>query len=975
MVQFNFTYDPGISLEQRTGFELAARIWGAYLTDDITVNLHIVSTDSLEGNAIGGAVPLFHEQNYGVLNEYLEQDVTPSGDPNAPSTDEQVANALQDGNTVDVLIDGEVVDGNSTVLLTSAQAKALGMDQGITLDNGTTWNRDLVDANALDGYIVINQSYDWNYDFLRTSSPEGRTLDFLSLALHEIGHQLGFVSGLDGLLDVNQLYSSQTQVDGFTLLDLFRHTADSQAISNPDGAVVDLTTGSDAMFSVNGGANGLALFSTGQGGDGFQAAHWKRMRQALGVMDPTLAYRERLNITELDAQAMDALGYDVNYSLFENGLDFSALLLEAEIAVAEQLGLDGSVLAAARSDGYPDGEYQLNFAQWWQIFEAQILELGYGSWWQILELGYGLWFQEFDAGLLELGYGAWFQEFETTLLELGYGAWFQEFETTLLELGYGNWWQLLELGYGNWWQQLETFFSTLDTVGDTNGEAIIELTGLHGNNSQAVYTGSNQDDIIGGTQVQDRVAGGNGDDLIDGAEGDDIIWGDAGRDVLYGYHGNDVLSGGKGDDLVLGEAGDDQLMGGRGADILSGGDGNDILRGGNGRDELKGGSGSDVLAGGKGDDWAQGGDQDDLIMGNEGQDKLEGGSGNDVIYGDRNLAEEQSQLAVLLQQFLANRQAAETNASASSSSIAATPSSNGFIRLEAETMQGTNYYQGDFGNASGGKILQQWGDPSATATANFDGPSGRYMVIVRYLDEANGQATAAIKINNTEIDRWQFDQDDLRFNSRTIATSIELNTGDSIELLGIRDGNENAKIDYIDFVPLDALLPTYVEGNGDAGAAEPETTTAPAATSLINNGNFESGSTSWTLGARPPALVTDTSRASTVMSLTAHDTHVYQWFNVTAGNLYEASTFAKTSSNGWGGFSVNFFDVNWQLIESRSVEAVGNTWNQYQQKVVAPEEAFYGTLSFTKNGNQGYLRVDDVIVRDLGQLSGANTSV
>ncbi|NEQ54840.1 MAG: calcium-binding protein, partial [Leptolyngbya sp. SIO3F4] len=236
MIQFNFSYDPGISIEQRIGFELAALIWGAYLTDDIAVNLHIVSTDTLEGNAIGGAIPLFHEQNYGVLTKYLEQDTTTSPD-GSPSIDEQALDSLQEGNTIDVLLKGQIVDGNTNTLLTSSQAKALGMDEAITLDNGTVWNRNLVESNSLDGYIIINQSYDWNYDFLRENKSPKKTLDFLTLAMHEIGHQLGFVSGLDGLLNINQLYSGETQIDGITILDLFRQTVESKAIENPDGTV------------------------------------------------------------------------------------------------------------------------------------------------------------------------------------------------------------------------------------------------------------------------------------------------------------------------------------------------------------------------------------------------------------------------------------------------------------------------------------------------------------------------------------------------------------------------------------------------------------------------------------------------------------------------------------------------------------------------------------------------------------------
>ncbi|MEM8806617.1 MAG: NF038122 family metalloprotease, partial [Cyanobacteria bacterium P01_G01_bin.38] len=293
MVQFNFTYDPGVSLEQRVGFELAAAIWSTYLTDDVTINLQISAVTNLDnGQAVGGAIPIFHEQNYGVFQAYVAQDGT-------SEEDNQANQLLQDGNTVDVMIDGELVDGNTEIMLTSAQAKALGMTDALVLEDGSTWDRDLVDPNALDGYILINNSYDWSYDFIRESDAPAGTLDFLTMALHEIGHALGFVSGLDGLLDVFELHSGETRVDGFTALDMFRHTFDSQAIDNPDGNVADLTLGANAHFSLD-GETALATFSTGQdttaGGDGYQASHWERFQQAVGIMDPTLGYQERTDI-------------------------------------------------------------------------------------------------------------------------------------------------------------------------------------------------------------------------------------------------------------------------------------------------------------------------------------------------------------------------------------------------------------------------------------------------------------------------------------------------------------------------------------------------------------------------------------------------------------------------------------------------------------------------------------------------------
>ena len=194
MVQFNLTHDLNVTLEQRLGFEMAAQIWSQYLTDDTCINLHIGSADSLgdddddddgngsadnlgddddDGNgAVGGAVPIFHEVHYGVYQEYLALDAS-------SNEDDSVLGALQDGNTVDVWLDDELVDGNSTIMLTRAQAKALGMDEALLLEDGSTWTHDMLpDPDALDGYVVINNSYDWNYDLTREAETPAGELDF-----------------------------------------------------------------------------------------------------------------------------------------------------------------------------------------------------------------------------------------------------------------------------------------------------------------------------------------------------------------------------------------------------------------------------------------------------------------------------------------------------------------------------------------------------------------------------------------------------------------------------------------------------------------------------------------------------------------------------------------------------------------------------------------------------------------------------
>ena len=675
MVQFNFTYDLNVSLEQRIGFELAAAIWSSYLTDDIEVKLHIASSDSLgdDGNAVGGAVPIFHEQTYGIYREYVEADITPSGDSNNLSADEQAYESLQEGNTVDLMIDGEVVDGNTNILLTSAQAKALGMEEALVLDGGSTWDRDLVDSEGLDGYIVINQGFDWNYDFAREKSAQGQTLDFLSMALHEIGHNLGFVSGIDGTLDVMQMLSGETRVEDFTALDLFRHTIDSTAVDNPDGGVSDLSVGENSYFSIDGGQTNLADFSTGQnkyrGGDGYQASHWKRMRDALGIMDPTLAYKERLSLSTLDLQAMDVLGWDVNYDAAGVELDLQALLLQAEQAVATDLGLDSNLLTESRGRGNNNGNlYQMGYSSWWQIFEKQILEMGYSSWWQMFEMGYSSWWQQLEDGdsLFEMGYSSWWQMFEEQILEMGYSSYWQEFKGEMLEMGYSSWWQLFEMGYSTWWQKLETYFSKLeDADGIQSAKLNDESKGFDLEAGRVENLDSNNPDldIRFRRNAEGQIVLESLDDSaevvllqnqdfasIDDGILDVLSLSDGRTEFVFDYSDVVLIKTTDGNVFKVGRFLNDsedievdfdyQFV----AHLSQNSDGtvtanttptSDIVTGGRKDDILAGQSGRDLIDGGKGDDLIDGKLGDDILLGDEGNDMIYGFDGNDVIYGGK----------------------------------------------------------------------------------------------------------------------------------------------------------------------------------------------------------------------------------------------------------------------------------------------------------------------------------------------------
>jgi Ca2+-binding RTX toxin-like protein len=697
MVNFNLIYDPNVSLEQRIGFEMAAAIWSTFLSDDVTINLRVGATTGLDNDqAVGGAIPIFHEQNYGVYQEYVAQDATSAEDAAANTS-------LQDGNTVDVLVNGEVVDGNTSIMLTSAQAKALGMTEALVLEDGTTWDRDLVDPTALDGYILINTSYTWNYDFAREfAAPEG-TLDFLSMALHEIGHNLGFVSGIDGLIETFTMHSGETRTEGFTALDMFRLTDTSAAIANLDGSVADLTVGGTSYFSLDGGTTSLGTFSTGQdttaGGDGYQASHWERFQQAIGIMDPTLGYKERTNISHLDLQAFDVLGWDVNYAALQNGLDLRALLAQAQQAIAEDFGVGVEAISSAITNdqdwytlgygswwqAFEDQMIELGYGGWWQQFEADMLNLGYGTWWQafdqqMLELGYGGWWQAFEAKVLELGYGGWWQQFEADMLDMGYGGWWQKFEPTMLEMSYGGWWQtfeqqMLALGYGGWWQEFETSLLNLgygswwqafeDQVLELGygswwqifEEKVLELG--YGGWWQSFETNMLELGYGSWWQVFEMGYGGwwqqlethsstlndlegdtgttelnpDGTQSIVGGSNDDILVGHGGRDLISGDAGDDLIDGKDGDDIIMGDEGNDLIYGWKGKDILYGDEGDDFMVGEDDDDKLYGEEGHDILSGGRGHDYLDGGDGRDVLKGDTDNDVLIGGADEDILNG------------------------------------------------------------------------------------------------------------------------------------------------------------------------------------------------------------------------------------------------------------------------------------------------------------------------------------------------------
>jgi hypothetical protein len=345
MVNFNFSFAPGTSLQQMVGFETAGRVWASYLTDNITVNLHVGVSSDLPSNVIGGALPgIRASQSYREVVQGLQRDQT--------SADDVIAvNNLSDKSDYEAWFDEfDRKNGKNAgekgktkeISLTRANAKAIGLLSG---------------ASDLDGVIVFGglsgSSFRWNYDFTRSNSAPTNTLDFLSTAMHEIAHILGFVSGIDkpgwlnsaapdkqGIEEYKR--SLQTRITYTTPLDLFRFSGAAGTNIN------DLSygsIGSDKVFSIDGGKTAIAQFSTGLdrslGGDGFQASHWKNGAITTGIMAPTLSPQEQAWILTADLRAMDVMGWNLRGAT----VDLSTLRSQAEQSLAQRLGVDVSWLA------------------------------------------------------------------------------------------------------------------------------------------------------------------------------------------------------------------------------------------------------------------------------------------------------------------------------------------------------------------------------------------------------------------------------------------------------------------------------------------------------------------------------------------------------------------------------------------------------------------------------------------------------
>lgn len=143
------------------------------------------------------------------------------------------------------------------------------------------------------------------FDFDPSNGITGGTMDFQSIVVHEVGHALGFTSGVD------------FRSNDMEALDIFRfQRTDGAADYNPDTTAEFQVRPRTVDFNnLNDDANSDLIGVEYRMSDGspFQASHFRENFPNIGVMDPAIAFGESFYpdfFKASDLNMFDAIGYD-----------------------------------------------------------------------------------------------------------------------------------------------------------------------------------------------------------------------------------------------------------------------------------------------------------------------------------------------------------------------------------------------------------------------------------------------------------------------------------------------------------------------------------------------------------------------------------------------------------------------------------------------------------------------------------------
>lgn len=285
----------GLSGDALLAFQRAAHQWESVLFDPVAVNIDADLISLGSPTILGQASSVELHGSYSLIEGRMVADARDEADDAIVNALPSQLSSSPDCSSRQACLNLPAgIQWTGAISATKANLKAMGFAGLDALEFG----------GRTDARIEFNSQF--SFDFDNSDGIAAGQWDFETVAAHEIGHVLGFVSAVDAV-DV-ALANGQTGVIDLNPLDLFRFQGEMpRSAASFTQATRDLTVGGGSFFS---DAELQVLFSTGAAlGDGRQASHWKDDR-GLGLMDPTLAPGEASRISGNDIRALDVIGWD-----------------------------------------------------------------------------------------------------------------------------------------------------------------------------------------------------------------------------------------------------------------------------------------------------------------------------------------------------------------------------------------------------------------------------------------------------------------------------------------------------------------------------------------------------------------------------------------------------------------------------------------------------------------------------------------
>lgn len=318
------------SYNARLGYQIAAAYWENMLTNNATVVFDVAFRE-LAPTTLGSTGSERLDVSTSLV--YSAMAATGNSALDATALASLGAEIAAGGGTGVNMLLSRLDDPSQTYFDTS---------HGFGSNNDTTYaNTSVLKAIGLLNDMETDASISFNslinFDFDPSDGISAGATDFIGVAIHEMGHGLGFVSGVD-LYDVYScpngpgcgIFTDEEfqEIGGLnSTLDFFRYNSSGQ---------LDWSVGSDSFFSIDGGLtqyNGNSGFSSGSyHGDGWQASHWEAPRvnpgvddrftcnktNRIGIMNPYLCSGQTGDLTNEDIAAFDAMGWNTRVDALAN---------------------------------------------------------------------------------------------------------------------------------------------------------------------------------------------------------------------------------------------------------------------------------------------------------------------------------------------------------------------------------------------------------------------------------------------------------------------------------------------------------------------------------------------------------------------------------------------------------------------------------------------------------------------------------